>query len=805
MEYFDDNILEHYYDDRPDNNYKVSSEIVLPDGLRSILVDEFFNYKNLKRVKLPNSILHIDERAFCGCSSLEEINIPEGTTIIGVSSFSGCISLDSITLPDSITFIDNYVFKNCTSLKSITIPKSIKEMGDNVFCECSSLEDATISFGVEKVYRGSFSNCINLKNVKLPDSIKEIENSSFSGCSSLESIDIPKNVKIIGGDAFKNCTSLKKINMSDSVEIIAESCFQGCSFLRKIILPKNLYVIRSNAFLNCISLESVDIPKNVRYISSYAFRCCTSLKEINIYNNRIDISKNAFFHCISLKRIIFHFNDCKFDFTPWIKFLNDCYFSGNVKLYNKEDLRIIFMGDKLPLLKKRKIKSILSKIGYKNVSFLSEDAVLEDKDTNEDIIDNIMENSQIKELINKIDNLCSKLSDNLKDSIQKKKNDILKLYDEELKKENSVDSYSLTESIDTSLTLDCDGMALINLEVRLNCLYNSLYKEKSLLQILNKIDCYEGMLSNVYEKYPDNTNDINGTITALLFIFNKYGEFLNIDVIGEIKSILTEPKVEYEKVLNNILGDSSIILVLDNEVSPEIKLKSDLSALLDKVIIRRNKIEKFVILRNNIMNNNCELKFIDNSNDINDMINSIRYLISNILVDDSFNKLDSEFNDVLSKTLDKINIILKKDDIENDEYKKLERELRSDIQPFLDKLYNYSLDDGERKKILMGLKIFLDYKSNNDYVCDEKISVVESYLYDIDNKINNSSLPRELKEKFELELIRSVNNWVNSFDSDFKNMKVSEIEKYLLKSIASMDVNLDIIIGKISTKKKILV
>ena len=379
------------------------------------------------------------------------------------------------------------------------------------------------------------------------------------------------------------------------------------------------------------------------------------------------------------------------------------------------------------------------------------------------------------------------------------------MYDEELKKENSVDSYSLTKSLDTSLTLNCDGMALINLEVRLNCLYNSLYKEKSLLQILNKIDCYEEMLSGVYEKYPDNTNDINGIIMALLFIFNKYGEFLNIDVIGEIKNILTEPKVEYEKVLNNILGDSSIILVLDNEVSPEIKLKSDLSTLLDKVIIRKNKIEKFVILRNNIMSKNCELKFIDNSNDINDMIKSIRYLISNILVESSFKKIDSEFNDVLSKTLDKINIILKKDDIENDEYKKLERELRSDIQPFLDKLYNYSLDDGERKKILMGLKIFLDYKSNNDYVCDEKISVVESYLYDIDNKINNSFLPGELKEKFEFELIRSVNNCVNSFDSDFKNIKVSEIEKYLLKSIASMDVNLDIIIGKISTKKKILV
>ena len=765
-----------YYYDRDD------SKIIIPDGWQFIGFERFSGYKNLKKVKLPNTILHIDDRAFCECSSLEKINIPEGTTIIRVSAFSGCTSLENIDLPDSIADIDSYAFCNCSSLKSITIPKSIETMGDYVFCKCSSLEDAIISSGVEKVYCGIFELCTNLKNVKLPDSIKKIEKFSFYGCSSLKSIKIP-----------------------DNVEIIEQSCFEECSSLKKVILPKNLYSINDFAFFLCSSLEKIDIPSGVKYINSMAFCGCHSLNEINVYSNKIEVDKEAFLDCENLKRIVFHYDVCKFDFTPWVKFLNDCYFSDNVKLYNKEDLRIIFKGDKLPFFKRKKIKSMLSEIGYKNVSFLSEDAVLEDKDTNEDIIDNIMENSQIKELINKIDNLCSKLSDNLKDSIQKKKNDILKLYDEELRKEKSLDSYSLTESIDTSLTLNCDGMALINLEVRLNCLYNSLYKEKSLLQILNKIDCYEGMLSGVPERYPDNTNDINAIITALLFIFNKYGEFLNIDVIGEIKNILTEPKVEYEKVLNNILGDSSIILVLDNEVSPEIKLKSDLSTLLDKVITRKNKIEKFVILRNNIMNNNCELKFIDNSNDINDMIKSIRYLISNILVDASFNKLDSEFNDVLSKTLDKINIILKKDDIENDEYKKLERELRSDIQPFLDKLYNYSLDDGERKKILMGLKIFLDYKSNNDYVGDEKISVVESYLYDIDNKINNSSLPRELKEKFELELIRSVNNWVNSFDNDFKNMMVSEIEKYLLKSIASMDVNLDIIIGKISTKKKMLV
>ena len=751
--------MEWIYDDIIDNTYKVSSEIVLADGWEYIGAERFYKCKNLKKVKLPDTILYIDDRAFGECSSLEEINIPEGTT-----------------------FIENSAFENCTSLKSITIPKSIKAMGNYVF-----------------------SNCINLKNVKLPDSLKKIENSAFSDCSSLENIDIPDNVEYIGKGAFYNCSSLSSIKIPDSVLVIDNFCFKECSLLKRVTLSKNLHIIHQNTFKDCTSLKKIDIPISVNYILSNAFGGCHSLKEINMYSNTIEVDKQAFLDCENLERIIFHYDDCNFEFKFWFDFLNECRFTLCDSSKFKKNLQIIFKGDKLPLLKKRKIKSMLSKVGYKNVSFLSEDAVLEDKDTNEDIIDNIIENSQIKELINKIYNLCSKLSDNLKDSIQKKKNDILKLYDEELKKENSVDSYSLTKSLDTSLTLNCDGMALINLEVRLNSLYNSLYKEKSLLQILNKINSYEGMLSNVYEKYPDNTNDINGIITALLFIFNKYGEFLNIDVIGEIKNILTEPKVEYEKVLNNILGDSSIILVLDNEVSPEIKLKSDLSTLLDKVITRKNKIEKFVILRNNIMSKNCELKYIDNSDDINDMIKSIRYLISNILVESSFKKIDSEFNDILIRYLDKINIILKKDDIENDEYKKLERELRIDIQPFLDKLYNYSLDDGERKNILMRLKIFLDYKSNSDYVCDEKISVVESYLYDIDDKINNSSLPRELKEKFEFELIRSVNNWVNSFDSDFKNMKVSEIEKYLLKNIASMDVNLDIIIGKISTKKKILV
>ena len=79
----------------------------------------------------------IPEDAFYCCSNLTNIVIPEGVKSIGTSAFYKCINLTSITLPNSVSYIGHYAFGECTALRKLIIPKSVTEMGGSVFKWCS--------------------------------------------------------------------------------------------------------------------------------------------------------------------------------------------------------------------------------------------------------------------------------------------------------------------------------------------------------------------------------------------------------------------------------------------------------------------------------------------------------------------------------------------------------------------------------------------------------------------------------------------------------------------------------------------
>ena len=107
-------------------------------------------------------------------------------------------------------------------------------------------------------------------------------------------------------------------------------------------LSKNLYIIHQNTFKDCTSLKKIDIPSSVNRISSNAFGGCHSLKEINMYSNTIEVDKQAFLDCENLERIIFHYDDCNFEFKFWFKFLKKCSFTLCDSSKFKKNLQIIF-------------------------------------------------------------------------------------------------------------------------------------------------------------------------------------------------------------------------------------------------------------------------------------------------------------------------------------------------------------------------------------------------------------------------------------------------------------------------------
>jgi hypothetical protein len=79
---------------------------------------------NSSNVTIPNSVKSIGSYAFQYCGSLKSVTIPNSVTSIGDDAFFNCSSLTSVTIPDSVTSIGKWAFFNCSSLKSVTIPKN---------------------------------------------------------------------------------------------------------------------------------------------------------------------------------------------------------------------------------------------------------------------------------------------------------------------------------------------------------------------------------------------------------------------------------------------------------------------------------------------------------------------------------------------------------------------------------------------------------------------------------------------------------------------------------------------------------
>ena len=72
---------------------------------------------------------------------IKKIVIPDSVKNIGFNAFYDCTSLTNIEIPESVKSIEKYTFYNCTSLKSIEIPKSVESIGFRAFWNCTSLEE----------------------------------------------------------------------------------------------------------------------------------------------------------------------------------------------------------------------------------------------------------------------------------------------------------------------------------------------------------------------------------------------------------------------------------------------------------------------------------------------------------------------------------------------------------------------------------------------------------------------------------------------------------------------------------------
>jgi len=87
------------------------SEAVIPDGVRVIAGEAFWNHTELESVVLPQSVTVIGEGAFEGCSSLSRLHMGNNVQQIKDRAFAGC-KLLQVTLPASVNQVGLDAFGN---------------------------------------------------------------------------------------------------------------------------------------------------------------------------------------------------------------------------------------------------------------------------------------------------------------------------------------------------------------------------------------------------------------------------------------------------------------------------------------------------------------------------------------------------------------------------------------------------------------------------------------------------------------------------------------------------------------------
>ena len=98
--------------------FKISSTLIIPEGVKEIGLYTFSNCEKLEKVLIPESVKYIRYGSFLDCKKLREVRIPESVKGIGNIAFAGCWDAKIILKnPKSeFEYIGEDAFLNCKSV-----------------------------------------------------------------------------------------------------------------------------------------------------------------------------------------------------------------------------------------------------------------------------------------------------------------------------------------------------------------------------------------------------------------------------------------------------------------------------------------------------------------------------------------------------------------------------------------------------------------------------------------------------------------------------------------------------------------
>ena len=233
------------------------------------------------KVELPQTLTTIDANGLDGRGEITEIVMPEGLKTIGNNAFRNVKKPETLTIPSTVTSIGTNAFQNWENITEAAIPEGVTALSNNTFSGCANLQKVTLPEGLQTMGTYVFQNCKKLKELQIPSSVTKIDGNAFNGCESLEALTLPEGLTTLGTSAFNGCSALKQMTIPAGITALGtatnSSMFLNCKSLEKVVLPDGLKTIGASSFKGCAALKTVDIPDSVTAIGPLAFQQCAAL------------------------------------------------------------------------------------------------------------------------------------------------------------------------------------------------------------------------------------------------------------------------------------------------------------------------------------------------------------------------------------------------------------------------------------------------------------------------------------------------------------------------------------------------
>lgn len=222
-------------------------EYSIPNGVQTISAYAFY-HAWLRNVVIPESVRTIGTEAFWNASTLKEVRIPAGVESIGKGAFSSCYSLASITVDDANQYysIEDSVLYNKNKTVLVKYPEKKADLTFAVPDSVERIED--------------FSNNGFLTEISLGSKVRD-DADYFYGFKNLIRFTVAEDnpYLTVYDDALYTKDGKTLIDypggktdssylVREGVETIARYAFSENAFLEKIYLPASVTTLKNQAF-----------------------------------------------------------------------------------------------------------------------------------------------------------------------------------------------------------------------------------------------------------------------------------------------------------------------------------------------------------------------------------------------------------------------------------------------------------------------------------------------------------------------------------------------------------------------------